>query len=249
MDLPDGQEVALVDVAAPRTAHPGRPRRPQVRALLVVAGLIAFAVVFAVVDQAYQRVVEDRLTDPVTTVGEATAYGVVARLHLIVPLAGLALWRPSWLGLGLEVSSIRSHWRRLLLILLANCLVVGGFAVLSGAPAAFSGDAWLVTEVVTVPLVEEALWRGLVFAVLLRAFERAVPRGRSMGLTVWASGIAFGLLHLGNALVGVSPGFAVLQALNAAVWGVAYGHARALTGSIWPAVVMHAAMNAVVVLA
>jgi membrane protease YdiL (CAAX protease family) len=39
-----------------------------------------------------------------------------------------------------------------------------------------------------------------------------------------------------------------VQVLNAAIWGVVYGYARALTASLYPPIIMHAAMNLVVVL-
>lgn len=228
------------------TSGLARPVRRR-RVALVIAALAAFALVFVLVDQGYQRlVVAAHLEVEAGSVGDSTAYGLVSRLHLVVPLVVLALWRPSWLAL--RWGSVRPHLHALLLILLANCLVVVGVAAVSGGSSSFSGDQWLVTQVMTVPFVEEAMWRGVVFTLLLRAFETAVARPDATTLTVWSTGVAFGLLHLGNLLVGVSPGFVVLQTLNATVWGVAYGYTRALTGSIWPAVVMHAAMNAGVVL-
>jgi membrane protease YdiL (CAAX protease family) len=39
-----------------------------------------------------------------------------------------------------------------------------------------------------------------------------------------------------------------VQVLNAGVWGIVYGYARALTDSIYPPMLLHAAMNLVVVL-
>lgn len=98
------------------------------------------------------------------------------------------------------------------------------------------------------PLVEETMWRGAVFAVLLAAFQRIYPDGAATTLAVWSSGRAFGLLHGAHALVGVPLVFVGVQVLNAAVWGVVYGYARARTDSIYPPVVLHAAMNLSVVL-
>lgn len=67
-------------------------------------------------------------------------------------------------------------------------------------------------------------------------------------LAEWCSGVCFGLLHAANALVGVSPAFVALQALNATIWGVMYGYARARTESTYPPILLHAAKNLVVVL-
>lgn len=70
----------------------------------------------------------------------------------------------------------------------------------------------------------------------------------SSHLAVWLSGVAFGLLHAGNVLAGVSPLFVVIQVVNATIWGIAYGYARARTESIYPPMPLHAAMNFVVIL-
>jgi membrane protease YdiL (CAAX protease family) len=133
-------------------------------------------------------------------------------------------------------------------MLVVNCGVIGGYLLLTHSTTPYSGNQWLVTEIVTVPLVEETFWRGLVFAVLLAAFGRLYPSATSRHLTVWLSGLAFGALHAANALAGVPPAFALLQAASAAVWGVLYGYARAQTASIYPPLLLHAAMNLVVVL-
>jgi membrane protease YdiL (CAAX protease family) len=42
--------------------------------------------------------------------------------------------------------------------------------------------------------------------------------------------------------------FVAVQALSAAIWGVMYGYARAQTESVYPPMLLHAAMNLVVVL-
>ena len=62
------------------------------------------------------------------------------------------------------------------------------------------------------------------------------------------SGLAFGLLHAANVLAGVPMKFVAIQTLNAVVWGLVYGYARSRTESIYPPMLLHAAMNLVVVL-
>jgi membrane protease YdiL (CAAX protease family) len=219
--------------------------RPASQAPVVVAGLAAFSAAFVFLDQAYNRLVNARFPQVGTSVWLATVYGVVSRLHLIVPLLALAVWRPRLLGI--QEGQTRRHRRVLLAFLVANCAIVGGYVFLSGGSTPFSGDQWLLTEVVTVPVVEEAMWRGAVFAVLLSTLGRHHPYDGALKLTVWSSGVAFGLLHAANLLVGVPLPFVGVQVLNAAVWGVVYGYARALTGSIYPPIILHAAMNLVVV--
>ena len=93
------------------------------------------------------------------------------------------------------------------------------------------------------PLVEELFWRGLVFSILLGALSTVFAVRASTNWAVWLSGIAFGLLHAGNALAGVPLQFVAIQTLSVVVWGVMYGYARARTGSVYPPLLLHGAMN------
>lgn len=210
-----------------------------------LGGLAAFSVLFVVVDQLYVGFVDTRFPPVGSSAALATLYGVVSRLHLIVPLTVVVVWRHR--ELGFHVGRIREHAWLLIVLLLANCGIVGGYLLAAGATP-YSGTEWLVTEVVTVPLVEETMWRGLVFATVLGALRRAEPEARAVTLAVWASGIAFGLAHAANALVGLPVDFVAVQVLNATVWGVVYGYTRAVTDSIYPPIALHAGMNLVVVL-
>jgi membrane protease YdiL (CAAX protease family) len=219
--------------------------RPLPRALLVALGLAAFCALFLAVDQAYFGFANARFPHVGSSAGLATLWGVVSRLHIIIPTLVVVLLRPR--ALGFCVGRIREHWRLLLGILVVNCGLVAGFLLLSGGTP-YSGNQWLVTEVITVPLVEEIFWRGLVFAAVTAALRPVLAEGPSEHLTVWLTGIAFGALHAANALAGVPLGFAVIQAGSAMVWGVLYGYARSKTGSIYPPIILHAAMNLVVVL-
>ncbi len=40
----------------------------------------------------------------------------------------------------------------------------------------------------------------------------------------------------------------MIQVLNATIWGVMYGYARSKSESIYPPMILHAAMNLVVIL-
>lgn len=212
----------------------------------ILLALLVFCILFGLVDQAYIRFIDARFPAVGDSAALATLYGLVSRAHLILPLLALALWRPR--RLGFQMGQTRRYWRMLLVMLVANCGIVAGYLLLSGSTTPYSGNQWLFTEVVTVPLVEETMWRGAVFAALLLAFRRIYPDGRALTWAVWSSGIAFGLLHGGNALVGVPLAFVAVQVLNATVWGVVYGYARARTDSLYPPILLHAAMNLVVVL-
>jgi membrane protease YdiL (CAAX protease family) len=159
----------------------------------------------------------------------------------------LVLWHPC--ALGFTWGQTRRHWRWLLVILLINCGVVAGYLWLTSSSTPYSGNPWFVAEVFTVPVVEETMWRGVVLTTLLLLFRRLYASNTAEHLAVWFSGLAFGLLHVGNALAGVPTAFVVVQVLNAAVWGVVYGYVRTRTESLYPPILLHGAMNLVVVLA
>lgn len=226
---------------------PRRDSRTLLWTALLLVGLVLFCLAFAWLDQGYYRWIAARFPNAGLSALRATLFGVVSRAHVIVILLPFVLWRPRLLGF--QIGRTRQHWRVLLLLLFANCGIVAAYLWLSGGGTPYSGNVWLLTEVVTVPLVEEAMWRGLVLAILLLALRRLYTGNQATHLAVWLSGLAFGLLHAGNALAGVPAAFVAVQVLNASIWGVVYGYARARTDSIYPPILLHAAMNLVVVLA
>ena len=87
--------------------------------------------------------------------------------------------------------------------------------------AAFAANAVVVTAIA--PVVEELTFRGLGFTLLLRF-------GRWTAIV--AIGIVFALVH------GLVEGFPIL-----AVFGGALAYLRSRTGSIYPAILLHAAFN------
>ncbi len=174
-------------------------------------------------------------------------WGLVSRGHmLLLGILVVAAWRDPRL-FGFQIGETFRHWKFLLLLLVLNCAIVGGYLALTGGTP-YSGNEWLLTETVWVPLVEELVWRGAVFTLLLLGLRRYYSERTSTALAIWIGGVVFGLLHANNLLYGVPPAFIAVQVLNAAVWGVVYSLARARTESIYPAMVLHAAMNAIVVL-
>ena len=172
--------------------------------------------------------------------------GVVSRAHLLVVLIPLVIWRPRWFGF--QIGKIWKHRQMLLIMLLANCGIIAAYLWLTGSTTPYSANQWLATEVITVPVIEELFWRGLVFSTILFTLQRVYPQTASEHLAVWFSGVAFGLLHANNIFAGVPVMFLAIQVLNATISGVVYGYARAKTGSIYPSILLHAAMNLVVIL-
>ena len=148
----------------------------------------------------------------------------------------------------LDLGQTAKHWRMLLVMLAVNCGVIGAYLWLTRSSTPYSGNQWLLTEAVTVPVVEEMIWRGLVFTALLLLSRKFFSESASQTLAIWLSGLSFGLVHAVNGLAGVPLAFVAVQTLNAMVWGVMYGYARSKTESLFPPMLLHAAMNLVVVL-
>ena len=218
------------------------PRPVVLYTALAFLATLLFSVLFALVNYAnytWLSPLFERQTNP-------TVWGLIQRAYLILPCAVIAVWRPR--QLGFQIGKIRRYALMLALMLVANVLVVGGYTLLAGGTP-YSGLNMLFNEAVTVPLVEEVVWRGVVFAALLAALRRFLPEDRAAMLSGLFSGICFGLLHANNAFFGYPLSFVALQTLNATVWGLVYGIARAKTGSLYPSILMHAAMNLAVALA
>lgn len=221
------------------------PASPM-RAVCVGLALIAFCALFVFADRAYYLMLADCFPRVGTSAALASLWGIVSRAHVLLPAIVVAGWRPR--ECGLTFGRTASHWRMIGIMLLVNCGVIAGYLWATGGGTPYSGNQWLLTEVVTVPVVEELMWRGVVFAVLMAALVPVYGEVTGANLAVWFGGLAFGALHVANALAGVPLAFAAIQALSAMVWGVMYGYARARTGSIYPSILLHAAMNLVVVL-
>lgn len=104
----------------------------------------------------------------------------------------------------------------------------------------------ILTTTLVVGLGEEILFRGLALYVLLRAWG-GTPGGQIGAVALTA--LMFALLHLSQVLSNQLPlksaALLTLQTLVIACW---WGAVAALSGSIWPAVVLHFAANAVVAL-
>jgi membrane protease YdiL (CAAX protease family) len=226
-------------------AKPPHNIKPIISTVLVLFGLLAFCGLFILTDQAYYNFVSLRFPNIGTSAILATSYGVVSRLHILLPCVILVVWRPRFFGF--QFGKIRQYWRMLLIMLVVNCGVIAVYLWLTGGGTPYSGNHWLVTEAITVPVIEETFWRGIVLMLMLILLKRFQTKDCSNHLAVWSTGIAFGLLHLANVLAGVPIQFVLLQCLNAVVWGVVYSYARMKTESVYPSMIMHAAMNLVVV--
>jgi membrane protease YdiL (CAAX protease family) len=199
----------------PRALEP--QSRTYLPGLVSALALAAFCAAFTLADNAYFRFADARFPHVGASSWLATLWGLASRAHLVIFMLPFVIWRPRLVGF--QIGQTRRYWRMLLLMLLVNCGVISAYLALSGSGTPFSGNQWLLTEVVIVPVVEETLWRGLVFTALLLALRKRYSAGASAHVAVWLSGVAFGLLHVKNVVAGVPLEFVALQALSAAIWG------------------------------
>ena len=60
-----------------------------------------------------------------------------------------------------------------------NCGVIAAYLILTSSTTPYSGNQWLATEVIIVPLVEETFWRGIVFSLVLLLSRKYLPEKTS----------------------------------------------------------------------
>jgi membrane protease YdiL (CAAX protease family) len=186
-----------------------------------------------------------RYAEWITTVAGTESQLGEGLLFSAFPLAlglSIAVWRPPVFGLQLGESLLR--WRVVMSTTVALCAVAAvALARMQSNP--FSG-ADLVVQALAVPVSEELVFRGVLFTLVLSSLSRVHTAHNATVLAVLISGVAFGLAHLNN-LNSYDSMFVFLQTANATVLGIAAGHLRAVTHSVYPAIVLHAAVNLVAV--
>jgi membrane protease YdiL (CAAX protease family) len=144
--------------------------------------------------------------------------------YVILLLAGLGWWHEA----GFRTPTTR---RKLLAYLPLVCLPVAVVAT-SGFKAAHASQVvGFATFTVMVGFAEEGLLRGVVLRALL-------PGGMMRAAIL--SSLLFGIGHLLNIWQGASPATTVVQVLYSTLLGIGFAGARLYSGTIWPAIAVHA---------
>jgi membrane protease YdiL (CAAX protease family) len=169
--------------------------------------------------------------------------GVAFSAFPLVVGLGIALIRPR--AFGLAIGSTLARGRAILGVALGlSAFAAVSLMALSGNPFR---DANLFIQGVAVPVSEELVFRGVFFGLILLALGRFYPLALAMPLAIVISAVGFGLAHLNN-IGSYDTVFVVLQAGYATVLGLGTGYLRSVTGSVYPAIVVHAAVNVVATL-
>ena len=105
----------------------------------------------------------------------------------------------------------------------------------------FGANTWFF-EGIVVPFAEEGFFRGILFSMLLWGFGKLYQETTAEWLTLVLSTLIFSTSHLNN--LGHYPtNFILFQVGFSMILGLCFGYTRLKTGSIYPAVLLHALFN------
>jgi membrane protease YdiL (CAAX protease family) len=218
-----------------------RPAERLVRAVLTLGCLVlaaALAGVVAILNQPYFDLVNGWVG-----ARETVARALVFSSWLVLVGGVVVVWRPA--AFGFRLGDIGRRARLIVGTLVVAIVLTALILRLSGAIP--YSDASLLVESVVVPLTEELVFRAVLLTLLLVLLLRLHDAGTAAVLAVAGNGLAFGLAHLANA-TSLDPAFVVAQATFASVLGMGCAFLMVRTRSVYPAIALHAAVNAVVVL-
>ena len=144
--------------------------------------------------------------------------------------------------LGLNYASWRSaagtNWLYAMVSGVIAGVMVFWIGSASGQRMGLADDWRLVVLQLTLgPVLEEVVFRGYLFALLLWSFSRVADDGRRNRLVVAIAAAVFALVHLAQ------PGVSWLQLGCITSTGTLYGWIRCRSGSTAPAAVSHAVYN------
>jgi membrane protease YdiL (CAAX protease family) len=162
---------------------------------------------------------------------DATTLRFIGKVIISLLAATLITMLGWWKDIGF---TLRLNWREWLsylplLILPALSAFVSDFQVTSPAQITF-----FVLFAFAIGFAEEVIVRG----IFLRIF---FPKGRIHAVLM--SSLIFGLMHLGNLLIGADLGITLTQVVYATLIGIAFAGVMSYGRSIWPLIVIHALVD------
>jgi membrane protease YdiL (CAAX protease family) len=172
----------------------------------------------------------------------AEASGRFAASALIVCM----LWRLGWIGdVGLTRLGKRSVWLMVFLVT-AYLVVVTMFAFFGDLGFGLPDPAWASVVALNgsaAAVLEEIVFRGLILYALVRTWGNSAS---GLPRIVLLSSFLFGASHLIRLLLGQPIPQVNLLAIDAFISGVYYAAFVLYSGSIWPPIAIHVALNAIV---
>jgi membrane protease YdiL (CAAX protease family) len=206
--------------------------------LLVLIGGVAVSLAVALANQPWFE-----LTNRWFGFEDPVLRGALYSSWLVLVAAPFVVRRPS--AFGLRLGDVAQHWR------LCAVVTVGAMAITAIILALVSAtpydDASWVNEVVIVPFSEELVFRGVILAALLAILGRIHAPSTAVVSAVVINAVVFGAAHATNLILHPAS-FVIPQMVFATVvLGIPAAYLAVRTRSIYPAMLLHAAINAVVV--
>lgn len=130
---------------------------------------------------------------------------------------------------SLRTISVRQWMYYIPLLLVLGTLLFKGFGELT-----LSNLVFFIFFTLLVAFVEETIYRGLIFTILLR---------KSVVTATAVSSVLFSITHIMNALSGQSLGDTLLQLVYALLVGVVLALLMSLNQNIWPLIFFHFVHN------
>ncbi|HEU0244386.1 MAG TPA: CPBP family intramembrane glutamic endopeptidase [Candidatus Limnocylindrales bacterium] len=204
---------------------PARDRHPLALALVLYAAYVALHVVLAWDGGVVLRSLVPGIGG---WLGPATWAVYAAFTLLVVALTG------RWRQVGL-LDPPRPGWLRLVAVPFAAGLP---FLLFGWNLDAADVVPLLVVGVPLIALNEELMFRGILLDLL-------GPLGVRRAVT-WTA-VLFGCSHLVNIVAGAYPPFTAMQVAATTAGGIAFAAIRIRSGSLWPLLVLHAAIDVVAI--
>jgi membrane protease YdiL (CAAX protease family) len=207
--------------------------------VVLLVGAVALSVAIAIANTVWFDIV-NQFVGATTSV----ARGLVFSSWLLVIGLPIVVWRPR--AFGFRRGDIGAHVGFVMAILVGS--VAGTIALLRLVGSTPYSDASLFIEVVDVPLTEELVFRAVLLTALIAALGRLWPARTAIPLAILFDALAFGAAHLAN--LGANPSaFTFAHAAFATILGGLCALVLTRTRSVYPAILLHGAVNAAVVLA
>lgn len=219
---------------------PGRPRLTSRRYLLGGALVAATFSPYALTRLLHAALGQpDVLPSPLNWTGQLLL--LLVSLLLMAVLVGTARW--SWVEFGMQLrfrpGTGRDLARYLLPLLLAEAVAL--WALVPGGPVSAE---YLAFQFTAPGLTEELLMRGLLLAVLDRAFTgRVRVLGAELGWGAVVSSLVFGAAHGLRVSPELHLGFLLAPAAIPTVGGFVLAWCRARSGNLLLPIAVHSGMN------
>lgn len=152
----------------------------------------------------------------------------------------IGLWKPRLFGLQLGKSI--EYGKLILTVALFVGLSTSAYVLLVGSTPYHGGILQLLPNLLLVPLGEEMIFRGILFAGLLYVLDKLYPPKTSAALAIIFSAVSFGFAHANNLFYNPI-GFTLFQIFFSTVFGLLFAYVRYKTESLYPPILFHAIMN------